>query len=116
MLASNPNPCIINFLHEIGKRTVKQACEALATLGPHLHSVASKLQPLEAVTNSSLAAVEERKGGDGGAPLAKATCKDFFMGPAHQVLAAQRQAGRLQPSRKWQHHCLYHHVVSWVLF
>ncbi|EFJ44711.1 hypothetical protein VOLCADRAFT_106308 [Volvox carteri f. nagariensis] len=45
-------------------------------------NVASKLQPLEAVTNSILSAVEERKGGGGGAPLAKATCKDFVVGRA----------------------------------
>ncbi|KXZ47803.1 hypothetical protein GPECTOR_32g415 [Gonium pectorale] len=43
-------------------------------------SVAAKLQPLEQVTQSILASVEERKGG--GAPLLKATCKDFVVGRA----------------------------------
>ncbi|GLC50087.1 hypothetical protein PLESTB_000340800 [Pleodorina starrii] len=45
-------------------------------------NLAAKLQPLEQVTNSILAAVEERKGG-GGTPLAKATCKDFIVGRAN---------------------------------
>ncbi|GFR47248.1 hypothetical protein Agub_g8934 [Astrephomene gubernaculifera] len=44
-------------------------------------NLAAKLQPLDAVTSSLLAAVEERKGGTG-LPLLKATCKDFVVGRA----------------------------------
>ncbi|PNW80459.1 hypothetical protein CHLRE_07g318400v5 [Chlamydomonas reinhardtii] len=43
-------------------------------------NVAAKLQPLEAVTKSILAGVEERK--PSGTPLHKATCKDFTVGRA----------------------------------